>query len=117
MPRPGTPLSLKLAYSSPDARKSTGRAAARADRQPKRRGRRSRVPPRTIGAVVLGALAWLLLGCSGLLWIIAFTRDAHSLAVALAVWVLAFVGPSVLATAAAYRLDEAQGHEASAAGD
>lgn len=41
-----------------------------------------------------------------MVWAIAFTADQHSLALALAVWVLGFVAPSVLATIVAYRLDE-----------
>jgi len=66
---------------------------------------RSATSPATLRRVVVGALAWLLLGCSGLMWVIAFTTDIDSLVVALAVWVLAFVGPSLCATSLAYRLD------------
>ena len=66
---------------------------------------RSTTSPATLRRVVVGALAWLLLGCSGLMWVIAFTTDVDSLVVALAVWVLAFVGPSLCATSLAYRLD------------
>jgi hypothetical protein len=62
--------------------------------------------PGAILAIVITALAWLLLGCSGLIWTIFLTVDAQTLALALVVWVLAFVGPSVIATAVAYRLDE-----------
>lgn len=62
--------------------------------------------PRVIVAIVVAALGWLLLGCSGLVWTIAFTVDPQPLAWALAVWVLAFVGPSMLATIVAYRLEE-----------
>jgi len=61
--------------------------------------------PATLRRIVVGALAWLLLGCSGLMWVIAFTTGIDSLVVALAVWVLAFVGPSLCATSLAYRLD------------
>jgi len=61
--------------------------------------------PATLRRIVVGALAWLLLGCSGLMWVIAFTTDVDSLVLALAVWVLAFVGPSLCATSLAYRLD------------
>jgi len=66
--------------------------------------------PATLRRIVVGALVWLLLGCSGLMWVIAFTTDIDSLVLALAVWVLAFVGPSLCATSLAYRLD---GDEAS----
>ena len=61
--------------------------------------------PATLRRIVVGALVWLLLGCSGLMWVIAFTTDIDSLVLALAVWVLAFVGPSLCATSLAYRLD------------
>ena len=52
------------------------------------------------------ALAWLLVGCGGLLWTIAFTTDPRSMTIGLAVWVFCFVAPSTLATVAAYRLEE-----------
>ena len=67
--------------------------------------RSSSLSPATLRGIVVGALVWLLLGCSGLMWVIAFTTDVDSLVVALAVWVLAFVGPSLCATSLAYRLD------------
>jgi len=55
----------------------------------------------------LGAtLAWLLFGCLGLLWTIAFTADARSMTIGLAVWVFCFVVPSILGTLVAYRIDE-----------
>ena len=57
-------------------------------------------------AVLVGALVWLLVGCSGLLWTIAFTTDAGSMTVGLAVWVFCFVVPSTLATVIAYQLEE-----------
>jgi len=60
-----------------------------------------------VPAVVAGALAWLLVGCCGLLWTIAFTTDPRSMTIGLVVWVFCFVAPSTLATVAAYRLDEA----------
>jgi hypothetical protein len=100
-------------HSSSSTRVHANRRAGRASAR--RRGR-LRITPRAIGALAMGALAWLLVGCSGLLWIIAFTHDPHSMMVALAVWVLGFVGPSVLGTVAAYRLEEAAG-EAIGAGD
>lgn len=88
------------------------RSSSRSDRRAGPRISVSRPPPErpatspaTLRRVVVGALAWLLLGCSGLMWVIAFTTDIDSLVVALAVWVLAFVGPSLCATSLAYRLD------------
>jgi hypothetical protein len=80
--------------------------AARANRKPAEQPRDEGVRPSVILAIVIVALAWLLLGCSGLLWTIFLTADARTLALALVVWVLAFVGPSVIATAIAYRLEE-----------
>lgn len=88
---------LSLAYANDHA----PRAAARRPSM-----RRRRVGRRVIVAMVAGALGWLVVGCSGLLWAIAFTADQRSLAIALAVWVLGFVAPSVLATLIAYRLEE-----------
>ncbi len=100
------------------------RAAARADARPPSgsTGARVSVAPRpsqkrpasaaTLRRVVIGALAWLLLGCSGLMWVIAFTTDIDSLVLALAVWVLAFVGPSLCATSLAYRLDDDEAADA-----
>ena len=62
---------------------------------------------RNLVAPLLGAaLGWLLFGCLGLLWTIAFTADARSMAIGLAVWVFCFVVPSTLATMVAYRVDE-----------
>ena len=58
------------------------------------------------GATAAGALLWLLVGCCGLLWTIAFTSDAQSMTIGLAVWVFCFVAPSTLATVVAYRWDE-----------
>lgn len=58
------------------------------------------------GATAAGALLWLLVGCCGLLWTIAFTSDAQSMTIGLAVWVFCFVAPSTLATVLAYRWDE-----------
>jgi len=52
------------------------------------------------------AVAWLVFGCCGLLWTIAFTADPGSMVVGLAVWVFCFVAPSTLATSIACRLDE-----------
>ena len=62
-------------------------------------------------ATLAGALGWLLFGCLGLLWTIAFTTDARSMVIGLAVWVFCFVAPSTLATVLAYRLDERAGGE------
>ena len=56
--------------------------------------------------MLVGALVWLLVGCSGLLWTIAFTTDAGSMTVGLAVWVFCFVVPSTLATVIAYQIEE-----------
>jgi hypothetical protein len=62
---------------------------------------------RRIVAILLGvALGWLLFGGLGLLWTIAFTADARSMVIGLAVWVFCFVVPSTLATTIAYRVDE-----------
>jgi hypothetical protein len=57
-------------------------------------------------ATLAVALAWLLVGCCGLLWTIAFTSDARSMTIGLVVWVFCFVVPSTLATAFAYRVEE-----------
>lgn len=62
-------------------------------------------------ATLAGALGWLLFGCLGLLWTIAFTADTRSMVIGLAVWVFCFVAPSTLATVLAYRLDERAGGE------
>jgi len=83
-------------------------------RPPPARGRvtSSRRPwprPGVVAAVVAGAIGWLLLGCSGLVWTIAFTADQRPLVLALAVFALGFVAPSVLATVVAYRIEEQQG--------
>jgi len=61
--------------------------------------------------LVLAAVAWLVVGCCGLLWTIAFTADPRSMVVGLAVWVFCFVAPSTLATAIACRLDESAASE------
>jgi hypothetical protein len=101
MARNTSSLSLSLAYANP---RPPARGTA-----PKRTGTgrpRARVRPGVILAIVVVALVWLLLGCSGLLWTIFFTAEARTLALALVVWVLAFVGPSVIATTVAYRLEE-----------
>ena len=87
---------LSLAYANAHASNAARRPSVR----------RPRVRGRVIVGMVAGALGWLVLGCSGLLWAIAFTVDQRSLAIALAVWVLGFVAPSVLATLVAYRLEE-----------
>jgi hypothetical protein len=130
-PRSSSPMSLTFAPLEsvgagrrPTPRPSADRAAAR--RAPRSSAARHRAPrpslprpsldahdatpsprhsPATPRAIVAGALVWLLLGCSGLMWVIAFTSDIDSLVLALAVWVLAFVGPSLCATSLAYRLD------------
>ena len=86
---------LSLAYAHPNP----PRPAPHASRGP-------RVQLRDLSAMVVGAIGWLVLGCGGLLWAIAFTADQRSLTIALAVWVLGFVAPSVLATVVAYRLEE-----------
>lgn len=91
--------SLSLAYANPDP-------PARASRSAPKTRRDARVRPGVILAIVVAAIGWLLLGCSGLLWTIFFTVDAEPLTLALLVWVVAFVGPSVLATAVAYRFEE-----------
>jgi hypothetical protein len=100
--------SLSLAYANPHP----------PDRAPRRTAvsRRARVRPGAIVTTVVAALGWLLLGCSGLIWTIIFTVDPQPLVLALAVWVLAFVGPSVLATTFAYRLEE-QALDGGASGD
>lgn len=101
MARNTSSLSLSLAYANP---RPPTRGTA-----PKRTGAgrpRARVRPGMILAIVIVALAWLLLGCSGLVWTIFFTAEARTLALALVVWGLAFVGPSVIATIVAYRLEE-----------
>jgi xanthine/uracil permease len=56
--------------------------------------------------LVLAAVAWLVVGCCGLLWTIAFTTDPRSMVIGLVVWVFCFVAPSTLATVVACRLDE-----------
>ena len=71
--------------------------------------RRSRPRPGTVAAMVAAAIGWLLLGCSGLVWAIAFTADQRPLVLALTVFAFGFVAPSVLATVVAYRLEEQQG--------
>lgn len=91
--------SLSLAYANPHPPARVLRRAGTPRRDP-------RVRPDVIVAIVVAAIGWLLLGCSGLLWTIAFTVDPQPLALALLVWVLAFVAPSVIATAIAYRLEE-----------
>jgi hypothetical protein len=102
MDRHPRPFSMTLAFADPDAsggppvRRRASNAPASAQSGPD-------VDRPT--AVVVAALLWLLLGCSGLLWVIAFTRDTDSLVLALAVWVLGFVGPSLCATSLAYRVD------------
>lgn len=65
--------------------------------------RRSRM---LVATFLWAALGWLLFGCLGLLWTIAFTADARSMTIGLAVWVFCFVVPSMLATAIAYRIEE-----------
>jgi hypothetical protein len=87
---------MTLAFADPEAGARVHAPASRTERRPS---------PAALTALVVGALSWLLLGCSGLLWVIAFTTDTDSLVLALAVWVLAFVGPSLCATSLAYRLD------------
>jgi hypothetical protein len=89
-----TMLSLAYANPGPPRRRATALRGV------------PRVRVRVIVGIVVAAIGWLLLGCSGLLWAIAFTADQRSLAIALAVWVLGFVAPSVLATVIAYRLEE-----------
>lgn len=91
---------LTLAYANP----RPPRAAARVPS-----ARRSPVRPSVVAAIVAGAIGWLLLGCSGLVWAIAFTADQRPLVLALAVFALGFVAPSVLATVVAYRLEEREG--------
>ncbi|HEY1326396.1 MAG TPA: hypothetical protein VGI14_05620 [Casimicrobiaceae bacterium] len=91
--------SLSLAYANPNP-------PARRDRPRDSQHKRSRIRPGVLAAVVIAAIGWLLLGCSGLIWTMAFTVDPQPLSLALLVWVLAFVGPSVIATTIAYRLEE-----------
>jgi len=95
--------------SSPDslyARKTPVEARARHARREAARDERTRA---TI--LVLAAVAWLVVGCCGLLWTIAFTADPRSMVVGLVVWVFCFVAPSTLATALACRLDESEENE------
>jgi hypothetical protein len=67
---------------------------------------------REVVATMLGAaLGWLSFGCLGLLWTIAFTADARSMTIGLAVWVFCFVVPSIVATAVAYRVEERASEE------
>jgi len=56
-------------------------------------------------SIFLGAVGWLALGSGGLLWAIAFTNDTASLTLAMLVWGIAFVVPSIIAAFAAYRRD------------
>jgi hypothetical protein len=84
------------------ARKERGRASSRAPHD--------RRDDRALAArVLVVALAWLVFGCCGLLWTIAFTADPRSMVIGLAVWVFCFVAPSTLATVVACRLDESHG--------
>jgi hypothetical protein len=106
MDRRRSPLTMRLAFADPEA---GGMRTLR------RHSTHRRPAPATLNAMVIGALVWLLLGCSGLLWVIAFTSDPDSLVLALAVWVLAFVGPSLMATSLAYRLDDEELAESNAA--
>ena len=71
-----------------------------------RRARDARPSQARAALAVAGAMLWLLIGCCGLLWTIAFTTDPRSMSVGLAVWVFCFVAPSMLATLIAYRIDE-----------
>lgn len=99
MVRDRSSLSLSLAYANP-------RAPVRPARKDARQRPRAGVQHRVIVAIVVGAIGWLLLGCSGLIWTIAFTVDPQPLALALAVWVLAFVAPSLIAILIAYCFEE-----------
>ena len=73
----------------------------------RRRGDPVPPPRRALSiALIAGALAWLLVGCCGLLWTIAFTTDLRSMTIGLVVWVFGFVVPTTLATVIAYRLEE-----------
>jgi hypothetical protein len=101
MARTSNTGALSLAYANPNPHR------ARARTTPVRGVRvRVRVRLRDVDAMVAAAVGWLVLGCGGLLSAIAFTADQRSLTVALAVWGLGFVAPSVLATVVAYRLEE-----------
>lgn len=111
--------SLSLAYANPRPNPRLALRAATpvraAGKAPPQRRPHVGARPGVIVATVIVAIVWLLLGCSGLIWTIAFTQGPRPLALALAVWVLAFVGPSMLATVVAYRLEEltlASGSEA-----
>ena len=97
MARTSSSGTLSLAYATPHPRAGAPRPAF---------ARRAGVRLSDVVAIVAAAIGWLVLGCTGLLWAIAFTADQRPLAVALAVWVLGFVAPSVLATLVAYRLEE-----------
>ena len=103
-----------MLHHAPRARPSRTGVAHRTLAPTVRHGGPSAAPARSTQAsaravaLVVGALAWLLVGCCGLLWTIAFTSDARSMAIGLAVWVFCFVAPSTLATALAYRLEEQQ---------
>ena len=57
-------------------------------------------------SVFLGAVGWLSIGSGGLLWAIAFTADTASLTLALLVWFVVFVVPSIVAAYVAYRSDD-----------
>jgi hypothetical protein len=107
----GPAPSFQRAGARPDARRPRHSASLRAPvaRPPSHERTASAA---TLRRVVVGALAWLLLGCGGLMWVIAFTTDIDSLVLALAVWVLAFVGPSLCATSLAYRLDDDEAPDA-----
>ena len=115
MDRHSSPFSMTLAFADPKAG-AGGSVERRRPVERRRAAQRARVAAEplvdTPTAVVIGALLWLLLGCSGLLWVIAFTSDTDSLVLALAVWVLAFVGPSVCATSLAYRIDPSPDEDA-----
>jgi hypothetical protein len=71
------------------------------------RGLHATAPRRGLCVMLIaGALAWLLVGCCGLLGTIAFTADPQSMTIGLAVWVFGFVVPTIVATVIAYRLEE-----------
>jgi len=81
-------------------------AAARTERRPARAAHDRRDDRALATKLLVVALAWLVFGCCGLLWTIAFTADPRSMVIGLAVWVFCFVVPSTLATVVACRLDE-----------